>query len=319
MRTVFILGGGGAKGSREVGGVVRLAEAGIKPDIIYGTSVGALIGAMVAQDELQTCVDIFSRIKTEDILDKTDGPIEDFVARVIPHGDMWYDLIDDDDVAFWSTRPAQKLIAENIDIDKVKIPFRCGVTAIREGTYHTLRSEWYQQQGPGKPAQKREFQQAILASSSQACIMPLVSSIVLGQADPPINIRHVADGGHRRVVPVKDYIEEGIQEGDTVWVLACQNPFVYGQPVTTGHIVSRFLRVFDIFMQDNNQDDWQYALHVLKEKGIAVHISVPYADMGDGLEFSPALHEYRFHDGYMDVDEILTRGDRPYVLPGGLQ
>jgi NTE family protein len=50
MTTAFVLGGGGVLGAAEVGMLRALFEAGIAPDLILGTSVGALNGAMVARD-----------------------------------------------------------------------------------------------------------------------------------------------------------------------------------------------------------------------------------------------------------------------------
>ncbi len=49
-RTAFVLGGGGLLGAVEVGMLRALLEAGIEPDVILGTSVGALNGALVAAD-----------------------------------------------------------------------------------------------------------------------------------------------------------------------------------------------------------------------------------------------------------------------------
>ena len=46
--TAFVLGGGGVLGAHEVGMLRALDEAGIKPDLIVGTSVGALNGVMFA-------------------------------------------------------------------------------------------------------------------------------------------------------------------------------------------------------------------------------------------------------------------------------
>ncbi|MGO9784676.1 MAG: patatin-like phospholipase family protein, partial [Streptosporangiaceae bacterium] len=50
MTTAFVLGGGGVLGAHEVGMLQALAEAGIRPDIVVGTSVGAINGAFVAAD-----------------------------------------------------------------------------------------------------------------------------------------------------------------------------------------------------------------------------------------------------------------------------
>jgi NTE family protein len=50
VKTAFVLGGGGILGAHEVGMLRALAEAGIRPDLVVGTSVGALNGAFVAAD-----------------------------------------------------------------------------------------------------------------------------------------------------------------------------------------------------------------------------------------------------------------------------
>jgi NTE family protein len=50
MTTAFVLGGGGVLGGSEVGMLRALFEVGVKPDLVLGTSVGALNGAMVARD-----------------------------------------------------------------------------------------------------------------------------------------------------------------------------------------------------------------------------------------------------------------------------
>jgi NTE family protein len=47
-RTVLVLGGGGMKGTAHVGAWRALEEAGVRPDAVVGTSIGALIGACVA-------------------------------------------------------------------------------------------------------------------------------------------------------------------------------------------------------------------------------------------------------------------------------
>ncbi|QKE83032.1 patatin-like phospholipase family protein [Arthrobacter sp. NEB 688] len=48
--TAFVLGGGGVLGATQVGMVRALAEAGVVPDLVLGTSIGALNGAFVAAD-----------------------------------------------------------------------------------------------------------------------------------------------------------------------------------------------------------------------------------------------------------------------------
>jgi NTE family protein len=50
MTTAFVLGGGGVLGAAEVGMLRALFEIEVMPDLVLGTSVGALNGAMVARD-----------------------------------------------------------------------------------------------------------------------------------------------------------------------------------------------------------------------------------------------------------------------------
>jgi len=50
VTTAFVLGGGGVLGAAEVGMLRALFERGITPDLVLGTSVGALNGALVARD-----------------------------------------------------------------------------------------------------------------------------------------------------------------------------------------------------------------------------------------------------------------------------
>src|SRR4051794_41244218 len=50
MTTAFVLGGGGVLGAVEVGMLRALFERGITPDLVLGTSIGALNGALVARE-----------------------------------------------------------------------------------------------------------------------------------------------------------------------------------------------------------------------------------------------------------------------------
>ena len=50
MTTAFVLGGGGLLGAHEVGMLRALTEAGVRPDLVVGTSIGALNGVLVAAD-----------------------------------------------------------------------------------------------------------------------------------------------------------------------------------------------------------------------------------------------------------------------------
>ncbi len=57
MTTAFVLGGGGVLGAVEVGMLRALLERDITPDLVLGTSVGALNGALVAREPELAVVD----------------------------------------------------------------------------------------------------------------------------------------------------------------------------------------------------------------------------------------------------------------------
>src|SRR5918911_5057812 len=46
----FVLGGGGLLGAHEVGMLAALADQGIEPDVVLGTSIGAVNGAVYAAE-----------------------------------------------------------------------------------------------------------------------------------------------------------------------------------------------------------------------------------------------------------------------------
>ncbi|TAM04372.1 MAG: patatin [Paraburkholderia sp.] len=51
-RIGLVLGGGAARGWAHIGAIRALEEAGIKPDVVCGTSIGALVGAVYANGDL---------------------------------------------------------------------------------------------------------------------------------------------------------------------------------------------------------------------------------------------------------------------------
>ena len=48
VRTALVLAGGGAKGAAHVGVIKVLDSLGIHPDLVVGTSIGSIVGALYA-------------------------------------------------------------------------------------------------------------------------------------------------------------------------------------------------------------------------------------------------------------------------------
>jgi NTE family protein len=71
VTTAFVLSGGASHGAIQVGMLQALAERGIRPDLVFGASVGALNAAWVAGDadltRLDDLADVWGSLRTRDV------------------------------------------------------------------------------------------------------------------------------------------------------------------------------------------------------------------------------------------------------------
>jgi NTE family protein len=120
MTTAFVLGGGGVLGAAEVGMLRALFERGIGPDLVLGTSVGALNGAMVARDPTSAVIGRLTELwqDAETARTITDRPLRT-VRRAVATGTHIY-----------SAAPMQKrLLAEFGEVTFEELPVRFQVCA----------------------------------------------------------------------------------------------------------------------------------------------------------------------------------------------
>lgn len=68
MKSALVLGGGGSKGAYEIGVWKALRELDIHFDIVTGTSIGALIGAMVVQDDFAKAYDLWDHMDASQVI-----------------------------------------------------------------------------------------------------------------------------------------------------------------------------------------------------------------------------------------------------------
>lgn len=71
-KNALVLSGGGSRGGYEIGVWQALQELGISIHIVTGTSVGALNGAMVAQNDLDLAVTLWKELETHMVFDLDD-------------------------------------------------------------------------------------------------------------------------------------------------------------------------------------------------------------------------------------------------------
>jgi NTE family protein len=109
INRALILSGGGARGAYEIGVWKYLCERGWRPNLISGTSVGAINGAAIAAGlSLDDLIRIWSEIDHGNIF----RPIS-LYRRIVNY------LLRRGFTAYMDTRPLRSLIESVIDIDKI--------------------------------------------------------------------------------------------------------------------------------------------------------------------------------------------------------
>ena len=85
MKNALVLGGGGSKGSYQVGAIKALKEFNVNFDYVAGTSIGALNGCLVVQNDYEYMYHLWDNISIKDIIigdfDK-DFAIENIISNI---------------------------------------------------------------------------------------------------------------------------------------------------------------------------------------------------------------------------------------------
>jgi NTE family protein len=184
MTTAFVLGGGGLLGASEVGMLRALAEAGITPDLIVGTSVGALNGVFIAANpgraaEQLTALwqgDALRLAFSETLLGRT--------SRLVRSGTHLHSL-----------EPLKGLLISELPGDQfadLALPFQCVAASIESAS-----ARWFSS-GPVVPA--------VMASCAVPGLLPPVA----------VGDEHYFDGGLVDSIPVGRAVALG---ADIVYVL----------------------------------------------------------------------------------------------------
>lgn len=181
----FVLGGGGILGAHEVGMLRALAERAITPDLILGTSVGAINGAMFAADPSVEGVDRLRELWLgSDLSELTTTAI---VRRI---GTLARSRTHLEPLETARTRLARALPVERVE--QLQVPFQCVAASIERAAEH-----W--------------FTTGVLADVVMAsCAVPGIL--------PPVKIgdEHFIDGGIVNSIPVGRAVALGAR---TIYVL----------------------------------------------------------------------------------------------------
>ena len=170
-RTAFVLGGGGLLGACEAGMLRALLESGVRPDLVLGTSIGAVNGAAIAADP--TVAGALRLCRMWDDVAATGvfgGSLLSRVRTLVTSGTHLH-----------AADPLRDLLERHLPvqlIEELAVPFQCVAASIERAAEH-----WFTA-GPIVPA--------VLASSAVPGVLPPVE----------YDGEHFVDGGIVNSIPV---------------------------------------------------------------------------------------------------------------------
>ncbi|HLK00751.1 MAG TPA: patatin-like phospholipase family protein, partial [Streptosporangiaceae bacterium] len=180
MTIAFVLGGGGLQGAHEVGMLRALAEAGVRPDMILGTSVGALNGAFVAAYPDDAVTRLAALWQGESLRNAFSENLWGRALRLVRSGTHLH-----------SFEPLRALLDASLpgpSFDDLTLPFQCVAASIERAS-----AQWFSA-GPVVPA--------VLASCAVPGLLPPVE----------IGSSHYFDGGLVDSIPVGRAVMLGASE-----------------------------------------------------------------------------------------------------------
>lgn len=116
----LVLGGGGAKGSYQVGAIKALKELGIKFNAVSGTSVGALIGALVAQNDYKALEEIWNSLTLDKIISIPPKFIKDGKLNIDKDNFTAINELSSILLQGFDTKPLRDLIKKYVDEKKIR-------------------------------------------------------------------------------------------------------------------------------------------------------------------------------------------------------
>lgn len=192
--TGLVLGGGGARGAFQIGVWQALEEKKIQFDVITGTSVGGLNGALIKQGDYQQAFELWEEIETDKVLEITFQEVEelDFSAQVDQLRTFIKTSLQQRGL---STQPLRRLLEERLELKKMQqgCPFYIVTTKVPAFQEVVI---------PLHQCSEKEIIDWLLASASFFPMMAMTR----------INDELYVDGGYRNNLPVDIALQQGPTE-----------------------------------------------------------------------------------------------------------
>ena len=269
MKTALVISGGGCKGAFAVGAIEWLLEKGLSFDILIGTSTGALITPLVGGDRFEVAKEIYSNIKTKQLIRK-------YCWLTLPWRSAIYNdkglrkVIDKN----YTDELHKKLCASDREILVCTVSLNTGETCY-----------W-----SPNDLDRDGFARALSASSNQPGLMP-PRRIKIGED------YHV-DGGVREIAPIQKAIECGAKK---VFAIVLEPSNVSESTGEFNRILPILLRSLELVFVETRKNDIEIAEH----HGTELIIIRPKVHLTkNSLEFIPEEMRAMMKDGYQQARTI---------------
>lgn len=184
-KLAFVLGGGGVLGAHEVGMLQALAERDLVPDLVLGTSIGAVNGAFFAADPTPGGVERLTELWRDSSWSERSPAATLRRLSTLARSGTHLQSLDEMRERLAALLPVRR-------VEDLRVPFQCVAASIERAAEH-----WFDS-GP--------ITDVVLASCAVPGVLPPV----------PINGEHFIDGGIVNSIPVSRAVSLG---ASTIYVL----------------------------------------------------------------------------------------------------
>jgi NTE family protein len=336
-QVVLVLQGGGALGAYQSGVYQALHEAGIEPDWVIGTSIGAINGALIAGNaphaRVARLIEFWSRVGYQQLVDERWSwpPLTGVAAKISamthgvpgffhPNPQAAWGLsapLGVDRAAFYTTGPLKVTLRELVDFDRLRAKdarLTVGVVNVRTGdmTYFDSRGMVLRPEH-------------VMASGALPPIFPAIR--IDGEAywdggicsNTPIEV--VLDDNPRRdslIFSVNVWQKQGPEPSSISQVLSRHKDIQYASRLESQvarheqlHRLRRIIRELAAHIPHDRQNDpevQELAAYGCSTTMHLVELLVPHRDSEDhtkDIDFTRASIRARWHAGYADAQHVV--------------
>ncbi len=272
MKTAFVLSAGGAKGAWQVGVLRKLAQRGVHPDVIYGTSVGAMNAAGLGYLGAEGLEEIWRRLRS-----KRDLMRFNFSSLFLMSSGLYH------------TKPLKKLLGNFISGTPLCEVVACKVSLnTGEVSYVSNRN-----------VSIEIFREAVQASASIPIIMSPVGEWMDGGTREYTPLRRAIRSGCTKIIVILTR-PFGINPSRS---FVLEKTGMWLRLVKVGFRAIVDIMEHEIFLNDLHQCVRLFGSQT--SPSVELEVYAPQNGLGDMLDFSPSQIDSNIHDGQQAVVQDL--------------